>query len=42
MKPRFQFRLRTLFIVVTVLCVVPGGYVIWQRKIVSERQRWLR
>ncbi len=34
---RFQFRLRTLMIVVTVFCVVVGGYVGWQLKIIRER-----
>jgi hypothetical protein len=37
---RFQFRLRTLLIVVTLLCVV-GGYVASQARIVQERQSWL-
>ena len=32
---RFQFSLRTLFIVVTVLCVGPLGYIAWER----ERRR---
>ena len=38
MKRRFQFSLRTLLIVVTLFCVVAGGYVGWQKKIVSERK----
>ena len=36
MKPRFQFSLWTLFVVVTLLAVV-CGYVGWQAKIVRER-----
>ncbi len=39
MKPCFQFRLRTLMIVVTLLAV-PLGYVGWQAKIVRERKDW--
>ena len=35
-RRRFQFRLRTLLIVVTLLAV-PMGYVGWQAKIVRER-----
>jgi hypothetical protein len=35
-KHRFQFRLRTLLICVTLLCVV-GGYVAIQARIVRER-----
>jgi hypothetical protein len=38
---RFQFRLRTLLIVVT-LFALPLGYVGWQAKIVRERTAWLR
>jgi hypothetical protein len=34
----FQFRLRTLLIVVTLFCVVVGGYVGWQAKIVRDRK----
>jgi hypothetical protein len=37
----FQFRLRTMLIGVMVLCVVPGGYVICQRKIVQDRKSML-
>jgi hypothetical protein len=37
--PRFQFRLRTLLIGVTLLAV-PCGYVAWQAKIVRERIRF--
>jgi hypothetical protein len=37
MARRFQFRLRTLMIVVTLLAV-PLGYVGWQAKIVRERK----
>jgi hypothetical protein len=36
MRLRFQFRLRTLLIAVTLLAV-PLGYVGWQAKIVRER-----
>ncbi len=39
--PRFQFRLRTLMIVVTLLAV-PMGYVGWQAKIVRERKEEIR
>jgi hypothetical protein len=39
--PRFQFRLRTLMIVVTLLAV-PMSYVGWQAKIVRERTVWLK
>jgi hypothetical protein len=39
--PRFQFRLRTLMIVVTLLAV-PLGYVGWQAKIMRERRAMLR
>ena len=35
--PRFQFSLRTLFIVVTLLSI-PCGYVGYQAKIVAERK----
>jgi hypothetical protein len=37
-RRRFQFRLRTLMIVVTVFCVVIGGYTGWQAKIVRDRK----
>ncbi len=37
-RRRFEFRLRTLLIVVTLFCVVVGGYVGWQAKIVRERK----
>jgi hypothetical protein len=37
MKPPYQFRLRTLMIVVT-LVAIPCGYVGWQAKIVRERK----
>jgi hypothetical protein len=40
-RRRFQFRLRTLMIGVTVFCVVVGGYVGWQAKIVRERRALL-
>jgi len=39
-RRRFQFRLRTLLIGVTLLAV-PCAYVGWQAKIVRERQAWL-
>jgi hypothetical protein len=38
--PRFQFRLRTLMLVVTVLAL-PCAYVGWQAKIVRERRAML-
>ena len=34
----FQFSLRTLMIVITLFCVVVGGYVGWQAKIVRARR----
>ena len=34
----FQFSLRTLLIGVTFFCLVVGGYVDWQAKIVRERR----
>jgi hypothetical protein len=37
---RFQFRLRTLLIVVTLLAI-PFGYVGWQAKIVRDRKAML-
>ena len=40
-RRRFQFRLRTLMILVTVFCFVIGGYTGWQKKIVKERRAWL-
>jgi hypothetical protein len=39
-RHHFQFSLRTLMIVVTLLCVV-GGYVGWQAKKVNERKTLL-
>ena len=38
--PRFQFSLRTLLIVVTLLAI-PCGYVGWQAKIVRERNEFI-
>src|SRR5438309_1747237 len=38
-RRRFQFRLRTLMIVVTLFCVAVGGYIGWQKTIVAERER---
>ncbi len=40
-RRRFQFRLRTLMIVVTLLAV-PCAYVGWQENIVRERKEWIR
>ena len=40
-RRRFQFRLRTLMIVVTLFCVAAGGYIGSQKKIVAERRAWL-
>jgi hypothetical protein len=40
-RRRFQFSLRTLLIVVTLFCIVGGGYIGWQKKIVMERRAWL-
>jgi hypothetical protein len=39
-RRRFQFRLRTLMIVVTLIAV-PCAYVGWQAKIVRDRKAWL-
>jgi hypothetical protein len=45
-RRRFQFRLRTLMIVVTMFCVI-GGYVAWHKKIVqlmitaNQSTRWI-
>jgi hypothetical protein len=39
-RRRFQFRLRTLMIVVTLLAI-PCGYVGWQVKIVKQRNEML-
>ncbi len=41
-KPKrrwYQFSLRTLLVVVTLICVVVGGYVHWQAEIVRERKQ---
>jgi hypothetical protein len=40
LRRRFQFRLRTLLLVVTLLAV-PLGYVGWQMRIVREREAFL-
>src|ERR1700694_3854035 len=37
----FQFRLRTLMVVVTLFCVVVGGYIGRQAKIVRDRKAFL-
>ena len=37
-RRRFQFRLGTLMIGVTLFCVVAGGYVVAQRQIVKGRR----
>jgi hypothetical protein len=37
-RRRFQFRLRTLMIGVTLFALIPCGYVGWQAKIVRERR----
>ena len=37
-RRRFQFRLRTLMIAVTLFALIPCGYVGWQAKIVRERR----
>jgi hypothetical protein len=39
-RRRFQFRLRTLMIGVTLFALIPCGYVGWQAKIVRDRQAW--
>ena len=41
-RRRFQFRLRTLLIGVTLFVLIPCGYVGWQAKIVRERKGYLR
>jgi hypothetical protein len=41
-RRRFQFRLRTLMIGVTLLCVIFGGYVVNHLKKVEERRALLR
>jgi hypothetical protein len=38
---RFTFGLRTLFVLVTVLCVVPGGWVAYQLNWIRERHAFL-
>jgi hypothetical protein len=38
-RRRFQFRLRTLMIGVTLFALIPCGYVGWQAKIVRDRKR---
>ena len=40
-RRRFQFRLRTLMIVVTAFCVVVGGYTVNERRLVNERRDYL-
>jgi hypothetical protein len=40
-RRRFQFRLRTLLIAVTLFALIPCGYVGWQAKIVRERKNLL-
>ena len=40
-RRRFQFRLRTLFIVV-MLVAVACGYVAWQKKIVGDRKSMVK
>ena len=41
LRRRFQFRLRTLMIGVTLFALIPCGYVGWQAKIVRERKAWV-
>jgi hypothetical protein len=36
-RRRFRFSLRTLFVVVTLLCVVPGGWVAYQLRWIKQR-----
>jgi hypothetical protein len=40
-RRRFQFRLRTLMVVVTVFALIPCGYLGWEAKVVRERRLWL-
>ena len=40
-RHRFQFRLRTLMIVVTAFCMVVGGYTVNERRLVNERRDYL-
>jgi hypothetical protein len=42
LRRRFQFRLRTLMIGVTLFCVIFGGYAGWHLKKVGERRALLR
>src|SRR5690348_7897587 len=39
-RRRFQFRLRTLMIGITLFALIPCGYIGWQAKIVRDRQAW--
>jgi hypothetical protein len=39
-RRRFQFRLRTLMIGVTLFALIPCGYIGWQTKIVRARTAW--
>ena len=41
LRRRFQFRLRTLMIGVTLFALIPCGYFGWQAKIVRERKAWV-
>ena len=41
-RRRFQFRLRTLMIVVAAFCVVFGWYISQQKKIIAERQALMK
>ncbi len=40
-RRRFQFRLRTLMIGVTLFALIPCGYVGWQKRIIERRNAWI-
>lgn len=40
-RRRFQFSLRTMLVVVTLVCVGFGWWVHWSREWIRERQEWI-